>query len=945
MRTNNAPTIRLEDYSPPAYLVPNVDLDIALDPDATRIVSTLTIERTPGADGPLVLDGDELTLVSVRVNGALLEASRYSQTDNSLSIPTDGLGDTFEVTIVTEVSPQANRKLMGLYRSSGVYCTQCEAQGFRRITFFPDRPDVLSIYRVRLEANAADCPVLLSNGNPGETGSLPGGRHFAVWNDPWPKPCYLFAAVAGKLDVLADTFTTASGRPVALNIYVEPGKASMAGYAMDALKRSMVWDEEVYGREYDLDEFNIVAVSDFNMGAMENKGLNVFNDKYVLANPELATDADFMHIEAIIAHEYFHNWTGNRITCRDWFQLCLKEGLTVYRDQEFSADQRSRGVQRIAQVRVLKAGQFSEDAGPLAHCVRPSSYKEINNFYTATVYQKGAELVRMLATLVGPEGYRKATDLYFERHDGEAAVMEDFLHCFEDACAVDLSQFMRWYEQAGTPEVHVEEAYDAEAKTYTLTLHQSVPDTPGQSDKLPMVIPIRFGLLDQNGAELTPRTDCSEIENGAIVLRDAKTVVTFQGLDAKPLPSLLRGFSAPVRLTFNETAEARIVRAGADTDSYNRWEAVNGLALDLLADLARGVEADLQQFAELAANLAFDDTLEPDFRAQLLTLPSEQDVARHLRSDVDPETIAAARRALLNAVGKALGPDAVAQCAALAEGEAGDSSLEAAARRSLKNALLVPLAAAGLASEFVEHQFDTATTMTDKLAAMTIITQIIADETQSRRVLEAFRTALCRFSSRHRQVVRRAGDGFRRRCPRAGEATGCFRCIHPRQPQPGAVPAGRVRHGQPDRLSPRRWCRLSLVYRADRGDGYDQPASCRSPADTDGFVDDHGKRTQGPRTACPRMARCPRWAFARRFRDRRPCPCLSPTIYRLECGHWIRGGFKWSDSRGGGDFSRCATRLDRYTQVRRPRGHEYPYRAGRPDLGKPPEAVSRSLAG
>ncbi len=738
MRTNNAPTIHLQDYSPPDFLVPKVDLDIALDPSATRIVSSLVIDRTPDANCPLVLDGDELTLVSVRVNGVLVEANGYSLTENSLSIPTDSLGDRFEVTIVTEVSPEANRKLMGLYRSSGVYCTQCEAQGFRRITFFPDRPDVLSIYRVRLEASETDCPVLLSNGNPGETGSLPGGRHFAVWNDPWPKPCYLFAAVAGKLDVLADTFTTKSGRTVALNIYVEPGKAHLAGYAMDALKRSMEWDEEVYGREYDLDAFNIVAVSDFNMGAMENKGLNVFNDKYVLANPELATDADFMHIEAIIAHEYFHNWTGNRITCRDWFQLCLKEGLTVYRDQEFSADQRSRGVQRIAQVRVLKAGQFSEDAGPLAHCVRPSSYKEINNFYTATVYQKGAELVRMLATLVGPEGYRAATDLYFERHDGEAAVMEDFLRCFKETCDLDLSQFMRWYEQAGTPEVHVEETYDDAAKTYTLTLRQSIPDTPGQAEKEPMVIPIRFGLLDEQGAELTPRTGSEAVEGDVIVLRDAETEVMFTGLDAKPLPSLLRGFSAPVRLIYDETAEARIVRAGSDSDAYNRWEAVNGLALDLLTGMARGAVIDLDQFAGLVANLAFDESLEPDFRAQLLTLPSEQDVARHLRSNVDPEAIALARRGMLEAVGRRLGAEGLALYDTLAENRAGDISLEAAARRALKNALLVPLANAGLASEIVERQFVTATTMTDKLAALTIITQIIGDEAQSERVLSAF---------------------------------------------------------------------------------------------------------------------------------------------------------------------------------------------------------------
>ena len=530
----------------------------------------------------MVLDGDELNLLSITHDKKELSHKDFKSSPQQLVINKPPKAKSFTLMIETELAPVENTKLMGLYQSNGVYCTQCEAEGFRRITYFLDRPDVLAIYTVRLEADRTDCPILLSNGNLVKKGKLSKNRHYAIWHDPHPKPSYLFAMVGGNLDVYSDKFKTASGKKVKLNIYVETGKAEMAAYSMGALKRSMVWDEEEYGREYDLDVFNIVAISDFNMGAMENKGLNVFNDKYVLAEEDVATDTDYMLIEAIIAHEYFHNWTGNRITCRDWFQLCLKEGLTVYRDQEFSADMRSRAVQRIHQVRVLKAGQFPEDAGPLTHSVRPEAYKEINNFYTATVYQKGAELVRMLATLVGPKAYRKATDLYFKRHDGEAAVVEDWLKCFEDSAKTDLTQFSKWYGQAGTPTVQVKESYEKKTGRYILSFEQRIKPTPGQKRKQVVPIPIRFGLMDENGDDLTVKTKSKSVKGDVIIMDKRKMSVTFEGLSIKPNPSLLRGFSAPVNLLYNESNKARMLRAKHDVDLYNRWEALNGYALGLL---------------------------------------------------------------------------------------------------------------------------------------------------------------------------------------------------------------------------------------------------------------------------------------------------------------------------------------------------------------------------
>src|SRR5471030_2576328 len=471
MRTEEPRPVRLSEYRPPDWLVETVDLDVKLHPTQTPVRATLKLKPNPeaGAPAPLVLDGDGLTLISLKIDGAPVAEDGYIATPDGLTIAQPP-HRPFTLEIETLVDPEANTQLLGLYRSSGNYCTQCEAEGFRRITYYPDRPDVMAVFTTRIEADKSEAPVLLANGNLKESGDLPGGRHFAVWHDPWPKPAYLFALVGGKLGHIEDSFVTASGRKVALRIYVESGKEDRAGYAMDSLKRSMRWDEEVFGREYDLDVFMIVAVSDFNMGAMENKGLNVFNDKYVLASSDTATDGDFAGIEAVIAHEYFHNWTGDRITCRDWFQLCLKEGLTVFRDQEFSSDMRSRPVKRIIDVRGLRAAQFIEDSGPLAHPVRPEQYKEINNFYTSTVYEKGSEVVHMVQTLLGREKFRAGMDLYFARHDGHAATVEQFIACFADASGRDMTQFMRWYNQAGTPEVTVSGRYDPTRKTYALEI-------------------------------------------------------------------------------------------------------------------------------------------------------------------------------------------------------------------------------------------------------------------------------------------------------------------------------------------------------------------------------------------------------------------------------------------------------------------------------------------
>ncbi|MEP1206750.1 MAG: aminopeptidase N [Rhizobiaceae bacterium] len=757
MRTKTAPTIKLKNYRPPEYDISEVHLDVSLDPQQTSVDASITFRRNAGTakDAPLVLDGDDLTLVGLSINGKQVNRQNVTVTPQRLEIRNLPKSSSFKLEIRTELAPASNKKLMGLYQSNGVYCTQCEAEGFRRITYFLDRPDVLAVYTVRLEADHASCPVLLSNGNPVKKGRLAKGRHFAIWHDPHPKPAYLFAMVGGDLDVHSDRFKTGSGRKVKLNIYVEKGKADRAEFAMDALKRSMVWDEQVYGCEYDLDVFNIVAVSDFNMGAMENKGLNVFNDKYVLADPDVATDMDYMHIEAIIAHEYFHNWTGNRITCRDWFQLCLKEGLTVYRDQEFSADQRSRAVQRIQQVRVLKAGQFPEDVGPLAHSVRPEAYKEINNFYTATVYQKGAELVRMLATLVGPKAYRAATDRYLKNNDGRAAVVEDWLAAFDQAEGVDLEQFARWYGQAGTPLLKVTDKYDRRKQTYTLEFEQSLPSTPGQSKKKVVPIPVRFGLLNSSGEEIVVQTSSAAVRDDVIVVDKKKLSVTFEQLAEKPVVSLLRGFSAPVIVDFKESAASRLVRAGHDTDLYNRWEALNGYATQLLVRNsktkvtgAKGIDCN---FVNAIVQTAFDDSLDPALRAQVLNLPSEKDIARELGKNVDPDIIHDARKTLRVAIGKALGTggEGVKRLERLkrAVGRA-ENDNQATGLRALKNTMLplLVLAKQAGALEFGEKQYRNAKNMTDRMDALNMLLHCQSDSKKARAALDDF---YARFRDNH----------------------------------------------------------------------------------------------------------------------------------------------------------------------------------------------------
>ncbi|MEX2318258.1 MAG: aminopeptidase N, partial [Bauldia sp.] len=638
-------TTRLADYRPSDYRIETVDLSFDLDPEATRVAALLSVSGVGGT--PLVLDGDGLELVRLALDGHDLGAGDYTLSETSLTI--DNPPATFTLEIETKVRPAANTKLSGLYVSGGVFCTQCEAEGFRRITYFLDRPDVLAVYTTRIEAPKDSAPVLLGNGNPVETGELPGGRRYAVWHDPFPKPSYLFAVVAGDLGVLTDSFITASGRNVALAIYCEHGKEERCRWAMESLKRSMRWDEEAFGREYDLEVFNIVAVSDFNMGAMENKGLNVFNDKYVLADPDTATDMDYGHVEGVIAHEYFHNWTGNRITCRDWFQLCLKEGLTVYRDQEFSSDVRSRPVKRIADVRTLQARQFPEDAGPLAHPVRPEVYAEINNFYTPTVYEKGAEVVRMLKTVLGDNGFRAGMDLYFDRFDGQAVTIEDFLTAFAGATGADLAQFKLWYSQAGTPELAARGSYDPRGKTYTLSLTQSIPPTPGQPVKKPMHMPVRFGLVGANGEDLAfDKATGARIDGDVIQLTEATQTIVFEGVSTRPVPSLLRGFSAPVRLAIDLPPADLLFLLRADADPFNRWQAAQTLATRALiagtVAAARGEPVAIDDaLVDALADVAGNDQLEAAFRAQVLQLPGEADTAREIGKDVDPDAIAVAR--------------------------------------------------------------------------------------------------------------------------------------------------------------------------------------------------------------------------------------------------------------------------------------------------------------
>ncbi len=705
-------TIYLQDYLAYPFLIEGVALTFRLAPKATRVLATLRFAPNPARPSPpqgghdLFLHGEDLTLITCAIDG---RAVTPLVTDLGLTIAAADLpAGPFTLTTEVEIAPDGNTALEGLYMSNGLYCTQCEAEGFRKITYYPDRPDVMARFTVRIES---DLPVLLSNGNP--TGTGPG---WAEWNDPWPKPSYLFALVAGDLISIGDQFTTASGRRVDLAIWVRKGDEDRCAYAMDSLIRAMRWDEQVYGREYDLDLFNIVAVDDFNMGAMENKGLNIFNSKLVLASPETATDDDYNRIEGVIAHEYFHNWTGNRITCRDWFQLCLKEGLTVFRDQQFTGDMRSHAVKRIEDVMGLRSRQFREDSGPLAHPPRPDSFVEINNFYTATVYEKGAEVIGMLKLLVGEAGYKSALDLYFERHDGDAATIEDWLTVFQDATGRDLTQFKRWYSEAGTPRLAVTEAWEPKGQggDYILTLTQTNPATPGQPDKGAKVIPVSVGLLNPNGDEVVPTT--------VLELTEAQQSFRFDGLASRPIPSILRGFSAPVVLERQTSSSERAFLMAHDTDPFNRWEAGRALAKDVLAHMVIDGAPVPGDFLDGMTRMAFDDALDPAFRALALRLPGEDDMAATLHSAghvPDPDRIHSARKALGQAVAQALGRAPLADMVATLDRPGAFSPAAAdAGARALRMAALSFLTKLDSGS-VAQAIFASADNMTESLGALT----------------------------------------------------------------------------------------------------------------------------------------------------------------------------------------------------------------------------------
>jgi aminopeptidase N len=713
------PATRRVDYRPPDWLVPEIGLNFQLDADRTRVRATLEATRNGDHDRPLRLDGDELKLLSVSVNG---QDGHWRLEDHQLVI--DLVDERATIETEVEITPRANTRLMGLYASGGMLCTQCEAEGFRRITFFPDRPDVLTKYHVRMEADAERFPVLLSNGNRVAHGAEANGRHWAEWHDPFPKPCYLFALVAGDLKPNRDTFTTMSGRKVDLFIWVREADLPKTQHAMDSLKLAMAWDEKVYGREYDLDLFNIVAVSDFNMGAMENKSLNIFNSAYVLADQETATDGDFDNIARVVAHEYFHNWSGDRVTCRDWFQLSLKEGFTVFRDQSFSADIGSAPVKRIEDVRVLRAAQFPEDAGPLAHPVRPDSYIEISNFYTATVYNKGAEVIRMLATVLGPDKFRAGTDLYFERHDGEAATCDDFVKALEDATGVDLSPFKIWYSQAGTPKVRARLEHDSEAKTATLHLQQHEDPTPGQPVKGPMPIPLKTALI----GEATGHEICRE---QLIILDQPRQSLTFDNVSEAPLLSLNRNFSAPI-IVEAERRDGELERlAQTDTDPFARYEAMQELMMRALLTVAHGEPANAEPVVEAVAATLHSNSLDAAFKAEAILLPSESLIADRMEI-VDPDAIHASREQLRRAIGSSL-PDALL-AAHRSDGARGDDlSPRAKGIRRLRTVALGLIAAADeqQAASLAKAQFDSADNMTDRQGALGVLVSLEAPERQA----------------------------------------------------------------------------------------------------------------------------------------------------------------------------------------------------------------------
>src|SRR5690625_4822944 len=711
-------TIRRMDYAPPPYWVDSVDLRFELGDTQTLVYSTLQLHRNEAVDAPqpLHLVGERMELVELVLNGVTLGLGDYLLSARGLTI--NQVPDQCELKIVTRLEPHLNTALEGLYRSGDMFCTQCEAEGFRRITYYPDRPDVMARFTTTIVADKAEFPILLSNGNLVERGELDDGRHWVRWEDPYPKPSYLFALVAGDLGCLEDRYTTRSGREVTLRVYTEHDNVGQTEHAMESLKRAMAWDEEAYGLEYDLDIYMIVAVGDFNMGAMENKGLNVFNTQYVLASPQTSTDTDFENVEAVIGHEYFHNWTGNRVTCRDWFQLSLKEGLTVFREQQFSAAMGSAAVKRINDVRILRTHQFPEDAGPMAHPVRPDQYAEINNFYTTTIYNKGAELIRMYHTLLGEQGFQRGLKLYFERHDGQAVTCDDFLAAMADANDVDLTQFGRWYSQAGTPVVAVEADYDAAAQTYTLTLRQSCAPTPGQPRKEPFHMPITVALIGPTGAPLVVAReddDSASVEH-VLELRENEQRFTFRGVAQRPVPSLLRGFSAPVHLEFDYTPDDLAFLFAHDDDPFSRWEAGQRLMVDLLLSWLNDGRGPVPAPLLKAVRQTLADTaLDPAFVAEALTPPSEAYLAEQVEI-VDPQAIHEAREHLRGELANHLAElwdETYRRLHAL--GETAD-----AGQRRLRNRSLDYLAARGQADSYCQEQHRGATNMTDKIAALSL---------------------------------------------------------------------------------------------------------------------------------------------------------------------------------------------------------------------------------
>jgi len=747
MNTPSSATVYLKDYAPPRFLIPEVDLDIdLLSEDNARVTATLDVRRNAAASDPkaaLALDIDEVSVESVALDGVLLAPDRYALDDTQLIVP--NVPDAFRLTTTSRINPKGNTKLMGIYTSSTGFFSLCEAQGFRRITPFIDRPDVMAKYGVTLHADKVRYPVLLANGNLVGQGEEGGERHWARWEDPFPKPSYLFAVVAARLESRKDSFRTRSGRTVALQFFVEPGKLDQGAFALDSLKHAMTWDEQTYGLEIDLDEYNLVAVGDFNAGAMENKGLNIFNTKLVLARPDISTDFDFSFIDRTVAHEYFHNWTGNRVTCRDWFQLSLKEGLTVFREQQYAGDRYSRAVSRIQAVRNLRAGQFPEDAGPMAHPVRPQSYQQVSNFYTATVYSKGAELVRMMQTLVGPQAFRKAIDLYFKRHDGHAVTTDELVAAVQDASGVDLTQFKLWYDQSGTPRLHVSGRYDADARRYELTVIQQTPPTPGQPTKLPMHMPLLVGLIDDKGREVPLHVDrpgATSESDGLLSLREEKEVFRFLDVPSRPVPSLGRGFSAPVIIEFDYSDEDLQHLLSYDSDPFNRWEAGQRLAMNLLlkgvGEHRAGRPVEFPSYlADAFARLLDDAGRDPAFAAEALALPPEVVIAEQL-DEIDPEAVHEVRLAMRIFLAQRLKEKLRGAYDAFATPGAYSPDAASIGRRSLRNLCMAFLADLGdeASRGLCLAQLERADNMSDAMAALTAIAN--CDCAERRPALDAF---------------------------------------------------------------------------------------------------------------------------------------------------------------------------------------------------------------